>query len=139
MDPTSNDCTAIDYSRTGFFSKIILDYLAGAPALAPFYQYRPEPEAFAEAIRKKKAASTDRSVLAGVLLSQYGPELLSGPVKENIESLRSPDTFTVTTGHQLNIFGGPLYFIYKLITTINLAEAVEKANPGSRVVPLYWM
>ncbi|HCD87500.1 MAG TPA: bacillithiol biosynthesis cysteine-adding enzyme BshC, partial [Algoriphagus sp.] len=49
------------------------------------------------------------------------------------------NTFTVTTGHQLNLFTGPLYFIYKIVSTIKLAEELNKAYPNQHFVPVYWM
>src|SRR3546814_4899677 len=73
-------------------------------------------------------------------ISDWSSDVCSSDLLEKtIESLVSPDTFTVTTGHQLNIFGGPLYFIYKIIATINLAEAVEKVNLRKRIVPVFWL
>jgi uncharacterized protein YllA (UPF0747 family) len=53
--------------------------------------------------------------------------------------LRDENTFTVTTGHQLNIYTGPLYVIYKLVSTINLARALQTAYPDQQFVPVYWM
>jgi uncharacterized protein YllA (UPF0747 family) len=53
--------------------------------------------------------------------------------------LRDENTFTVTTGHQLNIYTGPLYVIYKLVSTINLARKLQEAYPAQRFVPIYWM
>jgi uncharacterized protein YllA (UPF0747 family) len=53
--------------------------------------------------------------------------------------LRDENTFTVTTGHQLNIYTGPLYVIYKLVSTINLARALKAAYPDQCFVPVYWM
>src|SRR5690606_12180634 len=43
------------------------------------------------------------------------------------------------TGHQLNLFTGPLYFIYKIVTTINLALELKIAYPEKNFVPVYWM
>src|SRR5690606_31373268 len=43
------------------------------------------------------------------------------------------------TGHQLNIFTGPLYFIYKIVTAINLAKELKTAYPDNDFVPVYWM
>src|SRR3989338_9506801 len=40
---------------------------------------------------------------------------------------------------QLCLFTGPLYFIYKIISTINLAEALKKKYPEYNFVPIYWM
>jgi uncharacterized protein YllA (UPF0747 family) len=51
----------------------------------------------------------------------------------------NPDTYTVTTGHQLNIFTGPVYCIYKIVSTINLAKKINEENPRIKVVPVYWM
>src|SRR5690606_31940934 len=57
---------------------------------------------------------------------------------KNIELLKSEKTFTVTTGHQLCLFTGPSYFIYKIISTINLAEELKKEFPVYDFVPVYW-
>ncbi len=56
-----------------------------------------------------------------------------------IEKLQESNTYTVTTGHQLNIFTGPLYFIYKIVSTINLAKQLKSQYPDQNFVPIYWM
>ena len=45
----------------------------------------------------------------------------------------------MVTGHQLNLFTGPLYFLYKIISTINLCKELKKAYPTYHFVPVYWM
>ncbi|MET0760389.1 MAG: bacillithiol biosynthesis cysteine-adding enzyme BshC, partial [Flavobacterium sp.] len=59
--------------------------------------------------------------------------------QQNIESLSNSNTFTVTTGHQLNLFTGPLYFLYKIISTINLTKELKAKYPTYDFVPVYWM
>ncbi len=125
------------YAESGFFAKIVTDYLAGNPQLDGLYKYKPEIESFTKAIADRQNFGTDRKVLVDVLTQQYSG--LSGKPLENIKALASDSTFTVTTGHQLNLFTGPLYFIYKIITTIRLAEEIEKHNPTYKIVPVYWM
>jgi bacillithiol biosynthesis cysteine-adding enzyme BshC len=39
----------------------------------------------------------------------------------------------------LCLFTGPLYFIYKIISTINLAEQLKNKYPENNFVPVYWM
>ena len=56
-----------------------------------------------------------------------------------MNSILDKNTYTVTTGHQLNIFTGPLYFIYKIFSTINLTEILKKKYPKHDFVPIYWM
>ena len=53
--------------------------------------------------------------------------------------LLEKNTFTITTGHQLNLLTGPLYFIYKIISVINLCENMQKNNPENNFVPVFWM
>jgi bacillithiol biosynthesis cysteine-adding enzyme BshC len=57
----------------------------------------------------------------------------------NINALASENTFTITTGHQLNLFTGPLYFLYKIISTINLCDQLKAKYPENNFVPIYWM
>ncbi len=129
------DCQYLPLSATGQFSTLFLDYIAQKDELRPFYGQFPTLSAFAEQLSRKQFDVVKRTVLADALARQYA-HLIPPP---NIDLLRQPNTFTVTTGHQLNIFTGPLYIIYKLITTINLARQLKKAYPDYNFVPVYWM
>jgi uncharacterized protein YllA (UPF0747 family) len=39
----------------------------------------------------------------------------------------------------LNLFTGPLYFLYKIISTINLTKELKAKYPAYNFVPIYWM
>jgi bacillithiol biosynthesis cysteine-adding enzyme BshC len=60
-------------------------------------------------------------------------------VQQNIDLLLQHNTYTITTGHQLNIFTGPLYFVYKIITAINTCKQLQEKYPDHNFVPVYWM
>lgn len=135
------DATYIDYQATNSFSPTVIQYLENDPALKSFYSFRPDLEGFRQLLQHKKN-NCKRSILTEVLNSQY--EKL--PVKEvseltltNLDLLNQENTFTVTTGHQLNIFTGPLYFIFKIVTAINLAKDLKAEFPDKNFVPVYWM
>ena len=124
------------------FDKLILDYIADDPYLSQFYPFSDDQEGIKKAIHLYKNPRLNRQNLKESLIRQYAksgiaeiPEL----VNENINSLLYAKTFTVTAGHQLNILGGPLYIIYKLISAINLAEKLNKLIPSNHFVPVYWM
>ncbi len=137
------DVDCISYKDTGFFSPTVIDYLNDTPDLRSFYSHRPTLEGFAELFNHKKVIA-DRQLLARVLTDQYfdngkAKSRNSVIAAKNIELLISANTFTVTTGHQLNIFAGPLYFIYKIVTAIKLARQLKEAFPDKNFVPVYWM
>ncbi|MES2108105.1 MAG: bacillithiol biosynthesis cysteine-adding enzyme BshC [Bacteroidota bacterium] len=142
------DSACISYKETGAFSPTVIDYLEDAPALRPFYTYRPDFDGFAKLLQNKKVVA-NRQTLADVLDRQYGIENarekrfynleLWDLVWDNIDLLSKDNTYTVTTGHQLNIFAGPLYFIYKIVTAIKLARQLKEKFPDKNFVPVYWM
>jgi bacillithiol biosynthesis cysteine-adding enzyme BshC len=137
------DAACIDYKQTGYFSQTVIDYLEDKPELRPFYSQRPDWGGFKAMFKNKKVAG-DRNLLAKVLTEQYQAisKLAAQDLKHvqnNIDLLKSPNTYTITTGHQLNIFAGPLYFIYKIVTAIKLASQLKEKFPDKNFVPVYWM
>ncbi len=57
---------------------------------------------------------------------------------KNIEKLMVDSTLCVVTGQQVGIFGGPLYTIYKVATTIKKAREFSKIL-NTEVVPIFWI
>ena len=135
------DVDCLPFKKTGYFSKLICDYLEGKEELKPFYNRFPKVENFGGQIEEKAKQFPDahRDVLYQSLQNQYKGFSTSKKTQDHIKQLKEPITFTVTTGHQLNLFTGPLYFLYKIISTINLAKALKKEYPKYNFVPIYWM
>lgn len=133
--------TNIPFKKTGFFSKTMLDYLEESAEITPFYDNFSSLEGFEKQIATKKAhfSKDTRKTLVTALEKQYLKVTTTAGTAQNIASLSSENTFTVTTGHQLNLFTGPLYFLYKIITAINLAEELTVKYPKQNFVPIYWM
>ncbi|MCE7063025.1 bacillithiol biosynthesis cysteine-adding enzyme BshC [Dyadobacter sp. CY343] len=126
----------VDLRTTGQFPALLLDYLDQKAPLSEFYSNFPTLENAKAAILNKSAFETEkRKVLVETLESQYNG-LADLP---DFSLLLDEKTFTVTTGHQLNIFTGPLYIIYKIVTTIKLARALKETYPEYNFVPVYWM
>jgi len=129
----------LDFSDTGSFSGLFLDYVANKKELRDLYRYYPSIESFGKIIEERTFSKEQKIKLQEVLSAEYGALERSDAVTNNLLSLSGDKTFTVTTGHQLNIFTGPLYFIYKIVTTINLAKSLKEAYPDYHFVPIYWM
>ncbi|MCU7614234.1 bacillithiol biosynthesis cysteine-adding enzyme BshC [Chryseobacterium sp. GMJ5] len=80
-----------------------------------------------------------RAILSETFQQQFSDGMLSSKQKENIESLKSINTFTITTGHQLNLFSGPSFFMYKILQTIKTCTYLKENFPDFNFVPVYWM
>jgi bacillithiol biosynthesis cysteine-adding enzyme BshC len=139
-----NDC--ITYQNSGYFTQLIIDYLKEKESLQPLYNRFPKIENFKSQIEEKNSNYNDnlndnskREVLAAELEKQYQNFEVSKTTLNNIKLLNNSKTFTVTTGHQLNLFTGYLYFIYKIVSTINLCKQLKSEYPEYNFVPIYWM
>ncbi|NVK52347.1 MAG: bacillithiol biosynthesis cysteine-adding enzyme BshC [Flavobacteriaceae bacterium] len=133
--------TQIPFQKTGFFSNIMSDYLEQATNIQPFYTNFSNIEGFRNQLKEKQCSFTSdsRKALVAALTKQYAGFVMSDKTQANVDGLLQPTTFTVTTGHQLNLFTGPLYFLYKIISAINLAEELHEQFPQYHFVPVYWM
>lgn len=134
-----SDC--ISFQNSGYFSSLINDYLDQKPNVQPLYHRFPTLENFGPQIDEKKANFDDnkRAVLVATLEAQYAKINASSATLNNIKLLNHSNAYTITTGHQLNLFSGPLYFLYKIISTINLTKELQQKYPEQNFVPVYWM
>ncbi|GAA0559617.1 bacillithiol biosynthesis cysteine-adding enzyme BshC [Chitinophaga japonensis] len=132
-------CNGIPYSETGYFSQLVLDFLAEHPHIRSFYSYSPLKADTDALVQAKKTQPRQREVLVQVLREQYAALDTPAAVQQHISLLEQPDTFTVCTAHQPNIFTGYLYFVYKILQAIRLAGDLQQQHPQYRFVPVYYM
>lgn len=128
----------INFKNTGMFSPLFLDYINQEEKLRPFYTHTPHLDSF-EPLMNQYENQVDRGVLVESLFNQYSCLNFDDNISASIQLLLHENTFTVTTGHQLNLFSGPVFFIYKIVTTINLAKKLRVKYPTKNFVPMYWM
>lgn len=133
--------TQIPFQSTGYFSNLICDYIDRKESLHNLYRNFPDHKGFENQIdlKKEQFSQESRTVLFESLHKQYSNTSISEVTEAHINLLKESNTFTVVTGHQLNIFTGPLYFLYKIASTINLAKELKEKFPENNFVPVYWM
>lgn len=90
---------------------------------------------------KKQQEFTDeqRKVLVEVLTEQMSDLQLSDKQKENLNLLSHNHTFTVVTGHQLNLFSGAAFFVYKILQTIKTSNFLNQNSSDKKFVPIFWL
>lgn len=135
------DCisTTIPYQQTGHFSKIITDYLAQLPLLKSFYTHPVSLDGIQGSMAARRSSAVNRALLTVELQKQYTSIQTTDLVKNNINLLLKDSSFTITTAHQPNIFTGYLYFIYKIIHTIKLAQMLKEKFPENDFIPVFYM
>jgi len=130
--------TKLAFEDTNQFSPIFIDYACQKPELTDFYGLFPTIENYEQQIALKQDFPTShRQVLHQALHQQYAH--IHRKPQIALDILQQGNTFTLTTGHQLNIFTGPLYFHFKIMTVINAAKQLRMKYPQYNFVPVYWM
>ena len=99
---------SISYQKSGYFAKLIVDYLEEKPELKSLYNRFPKLENFKNQLEEKAQnyPQENRKILVAALENQYKDLKISEATKSNISLLSNSKTFTITTGHQLNLFTG---------------------------------
>lgn len=127
----------LSFDKVPQLSERDLAYTTADPRLKPFYKYPVTLEAFESVIRDKAFDQERRETLVRALKAQYAGKELSKLTSSRIDALLEANTYTVTTAHQPSLFTGPLYYIYKIISTLNLAEQLGKTYPDYNFVPIF--
>lgn len=127
---------SIPYKETNRFSEIVTDYLDENERLTSFVSEFPSIDTLQKAAKKRTFDANVRKILCDAVEKNY--LRLGVPVPDSLELFRKDKTITITTGHQLNIFGGPLYSIYKIASVINLCRQLNEKD-GLCAVPIFWL
>lgn len=127
----------ISYKDAHLGSRIIHDYIDGK--CHDLIRTPSGINNFQEQIDSRKYFNVNRKILVEALEDQNKIINLSSLTKENIHYLSKENTYTITTGHQLNLFTGPLYFVYKIASVIKTCTEAKKKFPSFNFVPVYWM
>ena len=129
----------IDFRDIPSIPQMLKDYLNGDLESLQGLSFS-KANALKQAATKAECFPThNREVLVQVLSEQMSATNISGKQMQNLELLKKDNTLTVTTGHQLNLFTGPVFFIYKIMQTIKTAEYLNENNDSYNFVPVFWM
>ncbi len=133
----------IPLTETNLVSPMVKDYLSKKESLKPFVGQWQEMESIQVLLQNRSFEQSKRDILSAYLVQQYKNADInlanSAKVLANIECLKNSETFTITTGHQLSLFGGTLFMSYKILTAIKLAAELQKNNPQNNIVPVLWL
>ena len=135
----ANIFTHVPYLETGYFSKLVTDYISNDPCIQPFYNLPPTKGGLTQAIKERSKYPINRKSLHTALTKQYGHLTKHPKTEENIQLLLKDNTFTICTAHQPNLLTGYLYFIYKILHAIKIANELNEAYPDKHFVPVYYM
>ena len=131
----------INSNITNHLPKITNEYINNKDQISCFFNRKNDVENYYDQILEKKSNYDEklRKILTSVLESNYQNVSNNFKQIQSINKLEKSNTYTITTGHQLNLFTGPLYFFYKIVDSINICKQLKFRYPQNDFVPVYWM
>ncbi len=122
------------------FSQLYVDYLNNFERVSEFFAggYTTVAD-WQRTIDRTVERKMDRAPLVRVLHEQNRAVHCSVRTLANIDLLDNENTVAIVTGQQLGLFSGPLYTVYKIITTLKLAEKLSADFPAFNFVPVFWL
>jgi bacillithiol biosynthesis cysteine-adding enzyme BshC len=133
--PVKAQC--LPFSQIPHTTRLFADFLAYSPNIHPFY---PRPPHVSEWLKdegtKISYDSSRRERVTSILERQNKSWDASPKTLGNLDRLRK-GAAAVVTGQQVGLFGGPMFAIYKALTTVKLAE--EATAAGVDAVPVFWL
>lgn len=131
---------SISFNQTNYFSSLILDFVDGNAKAKTFYKFNQLNFDIEETTQQKNKEPIDRKILVGTIKKQYAHiDNMPSVLVDNINGLNKPNSFCVVTAHQLNIFAGPLYCIYKIAQTISTCNSLQHQYANYNFVPVFWL
>ncbi|MFK7787097.1 MAG: bacillithiol biosynthesis cysteine-adding enzyme BshC [Crocinitomicaceae bacterium] len=128
----------INRELTGIFSEQHVRMVHRPHEMERYVQRLFSEEMFVHQIEAKgfEFQQEQRDALVQALENQYKGITENRP---NFERLVAPNAFTVTTGHQLTLLAGPMYFVVKILEVIKLAKELSEKHQDYDVIPVFWM
>jgi len=121
-----------------FYPSLINDYINGELNKKLIINWEYSESQILENTINRKFTQTERVLLVNVLQNQYKKLDLTVSEKFSLKLLEDNSTFTITTGHQLNLLGGAQFFYTKILDVIRLSEKLTGSS-NFDFVPVFWM
>jgi bacillithiol synthase len=118
-------------------NKLLVDLMENQSELNSFHTGVSLEDVNISFMEKRDLDLADRKLLYDVISEQYNQCGLTSPGQ--LDKIRNKGTFTITTGHQLCLFGGPQYFIHKIISIIRIADLLKEKYPKYDFLPVFWL
>jgi bacillithiol synthase len=122
------------------FSRLFVDYIDNYSRVKDFFMgdYH-DKKIWQSRLHEITHRNINRSMIAQVLLNQNRDYQCGIKTLANIDLLLSENTVAIVTGQQVGLFTGPLYTLYKILTTLKLSEQLSQQYPEYNFVPIFWL
>lgn len=119
------------------YTDLFRDYADSHHGTGPFFACRHRYEDLRKTVLSFKYDG-DRDMLTRLLHSYHIDCGVGESNRTGLQALAGEEAVTITTGQQLGFYGGPLFAVYKILSTIYLSDKLTR-DTGRKVIPVFWL
>ena len=127
---------SVEMNTSGHLPDITYDYVQDKK-LKKFYGRSFKIENFKNQIFDKRNFSDEKRKILVEVLKDQNKNFQHINAYNEIDLLLKKNSYTVTTGHQLSLFTGPLFFIYKIIQVIKICDELKDNYSKYNFIPIF--
>jgi bacillithiol biosynthesis cysteine-adding enzyme BshC len=132
-----NSTEYFPFDKIPAFSKLDKAYASQRVGLKSFYQFEPDPDGIRLATQMRRQYPVNRTLLHETLTTQYQNLSISPLLQSNLDAILEENTFTLITAHQPCLFLGPLFTVYKILSTIKLSQMLNAEQSDYKYIPTF--
>jgi bacillithiol synthase len=118
-------------------TRLFRDFIEHTPSVQAFYPRSPMFLEWAQDEARQVQYPAERRVQVAEILERQNRNFGSSQkTLENIAAFKS-GALAVVTGQQVGLFGGPVFSLYKALSTVKLAA--ESRKLGIECIPVFWL
>jgi bacillithiol biosynthesis cysteine-adding enzyme BshC len=129
----------VDIRRFPWIRKLAADYAFQFSSLASFFSGDPaSPTSWDRVIARAQHHARPRAELSRVLAAQQARRNAPAAARRAASLLADPRTVAIVTGQQAGLFGGPVFTLFKALTSVKLAARVAEEHHVPTVA-VFWV
>jgi bacillithiol biosynthesis cysteine-adding enzyme BshC len=131
--------TTVPVERLAPATRLYLDFLHRPEKVAHYFGSPFDDEAAVRRLAERISSRDYRRAELVTLLRRLADDYeATDRAREQIELMARPETLVVFAGQQVGLFSGPLYTVYKALTTERWAAQLSELL-GRPVIPCFWL
>ncbi len=131
----------VDFSDIKVVSKLFTDYIADFGKVRKFYEKSFVDENYCPLLFEKLTSNRNNysKIIAEEISKEYSGKNISDLTKRNLNLLQQSNSIVIATEIKPSMFGGELKNVFKIITSIKLAEKLSKQYGNYNFIPVAFL
>lgn len=130
--------TNIEFKNMPGISKLFLDFIEEKPEIMKRFPNNNIINDY-EVLSQRANTFENRETLFNAFQSSMSYIKFTEKQKENMLKIKENNSLAIVSGQQVGYLGGPMYSLYKILTSIRVAFELNEKYEDLQFIPVFWL